>query len=39
MIMMLRDDKQAAKDRYLTSAWLLLSVFPAALFIYVVMYG
>ena len=38
-MIMLRDDKQAAKDRYLTSAWLLLSVFPAALFVYVVMYG
>jgi len=37
MMMMLRDDKQAAKDRLVP--WLLLSVFPAALFVWVVMYG
>ena len=35
---MLRGDQQAAKDRNSLS-WLLLSVFPAALFVYMVMYG
>ena len=33
----LRDDKQAAKDKLVP--WMLLSVFPAALFVWVVMYG
>jgi len=37
-MIMLRDDKQAAKDRN-SVPWLLLSVFPAALFVWVVMYG
>jgi len=34
---MMREFEQAAKDRLVP--WLLLSVLPASLFIYVVMYG
>jgi len=33
----LRDSKQAAKDKIVP--WMLLSVLPAALFVWVVMYG
>ena len=36
-MIMLRDSKQAAKDKIVP--WMLLSVLPAALFVYVVMYG
>ena len=33
----LREDKQAAKDKLVP--WMLLSVLPAALYIYLVIYG
>jgi len=36
-MIMLRDSKQAAKDKIVP--WMLLSVLPAALYIYMVMYG
>jgi hypothetical protein len=37
-MVMLQDRSQAAKDR-ISLSWLLLSVFPAAFFIYVVLYA